>query len=170
MDTPPVTDLDYSSQIDSSQIDSESDFISDRDTRSETGDSDIEVAVHKGLPVISEDSVPESSINDYPGAPELLSEDSWSLIGETDAEGDESGSEVGLASSMGSLSLRPEVFPTEPHLRQTSTSRRVWEHRRGRSTSSPSRSPARRLQRRGKIRLDRTHNPTSGSFYDYLFS
>lgn len=178
LDTPPVTDLDYSSHPDT-----------DTDQLSEV-DSDIEhpappSSIH-ALAAISEDAAPT------PPSP-LSDDESWSVIGVSDFEDDESGNDAGLAASVESLSLSAAPAPgftqssdndrtPRADLSVPSPLRsRVWEQRngrQGRSASSPSRSPARRPFRRGlrPLRFDAPRKrgfilPAHHvqSFYDYLF-
>ena len=99
----------------------------------------------------------------------------WSVIGDTDVEGDESCSERGLAQSVSSLSLQepPQDADSTPRavatLRRHSVLRpRAWDHRR--SASSPSRSPSRRPLRRVHPRIDPPKNTHPKSFYDYLYA
>ena len=167
LDTPPGTDLDYPSH------EHESDIISEPPSSPDI-DSDI-LAEHDSdmdgaLSAIEESPAPRTQ--------ELDPDKSWSVVGDTDAEGDESESEHGLVASVGSLSIQdvnasPRVVAT-PAIRHHSSLRpRVWEYRHGRSTSSPSRSPSRRItQRRNRRRIEppviqRTHPK---SFYDYLYA
>lgn len=182
MDTPTVTDLDYSSYPDT-----------DTDQLSEL-DSDIEhqppPPSSQALSAISEDT-PSSPT---PASP-FSDDESWSVMEGSDFEDDESGNDASLAASVESLSLGPvtalglystlsadnEITPcAEPSL-QTRMRSRVWDQRNskhGRSASSPSRSPARRafrqgsrplhfdpLRKRGFIVPPHHHQ----SFYDYLF-
>ncbi|KAG6920227.1 hypothetical protein DXG01_004996 [Tephrocybe rancida] len=168
LDTPPVTDLDYSSHPDTE---------SDRDGL-ET-DSDVEqlpTGQASHLPAISEDGSPVSS-SEITQQPLRADEDAWSLIGDTDVEGDESASEAELVAGIDAVSLEPGPDTTPKsniYLRQKAAHRRrIWPQ--DRANSSPSRSPVRRPFRRGPLR----HNlPRSSSlpihqhcsFYDYLFS
>ncbi|RDB24704.1 hypothetical protein Hypma_007638 [Hypsizygus marmoreus] len=175
LDTPPVTDIDYSSQP---------------DTESDHGgletDSDVEQQpLHDAnyLPAISEDrspSVPAASLPSF-------DDEAWSMVGDTDIEGEESGSDVDLVAELDTLSIAStdaeaesdvEATPrVDLYLRQqASLRRRVWSQ--GRSPSSPSRSPARRSFRRGPLRCEqpRAVAPSAlgprhqqQSFYDYLF-
>ncbi|GLB37698.1 hypothetical protein LshimejAT787_0407490 [Lyophyllum shimeji] len=172
LDTPPVTDIDYSSQL---------------DTESDRGgletDSDVELPSSeqpRHLPAISENASPLSS--PIIQSPPTLDEEAWSIIGDTDGEGDESGSDADLASAVDSLSLTGaeqdlDATPKANHSlrQQASLRRRRWPQ--GRAPSSPSRSPARRSFRRGPLRFSqpRLNAPTlplhrHQSFYDYLFS
>jgi len=161
-DSPPITDLDYSSQIDT-----ESDVISDREA-----ESDPEAQPPR-LSAISESSAPFSSPLGH------IHDDVWFICGDSDAEGDESGSEVELAGRVESLSVQEHTTPI-PQTFLDSTPRaeprivmrnRMWESRQIRSASSPSRSPARRLPRRVRLRVDppTSHKATPPSFYDYVF-
>lgn len=96
------------------------------------------------------------------------------MVGDTDAEGDESCSEHALVDSVGSLSLHDGPNHTLPlissHLRQAALRSRIWDRSRGRS-SSPSRSPARRQFRAIRALVDPPRpKKAPKSFYDYLFS
>ncbi|TFK44259.1 hypothetical protein BDQ12DRAFT_640731 [Crucibulum laeve] len=194
LNTPPVTDIDYSSHPES---DIDSDFISDREL--ERGiDSDAEgpplSAIAESLPASPfSDSVPLGEEN----------EDAWSMVeGDSDAdiEADESGSELGIEPAVAGLSLTEKqplplsgsplkgvedqdgdrtlgpddvILSLSTATPLTSTNHRV----RGvaRSASSPSRSPARtRASRRraGKRLAGRgvvVGIGGRGSFYEYLF-
>jgi len=169
LETPPATDLDYTSQ------EHESDFVSEPPS---DVDSDAD-AEHVPAPRGSAAGL--SAIEeDVPVALEPLEsqyDDEWSVVGDTDAEGDKSRSEhagADLVDSVASLSLRdndagtnPQVINQVHHLRS-----RVWEHRQGRSASSPSRSPSRRLPRRVYPRIDppRETNTRPKTFHDYLYA
>lgn len=184
LDTPPVTDLDYSSHPDT-----------DTDQLSEL-DSDME---HQPAPpssqtlsAISEDASMPSSPT--PASP-FSDDENWSVTEGSDIEGDESGNDAGLAASMEYLSLGPATAQgpystlssdndrtpcADPSLQAPMRSR-VWDQRnskQGRSASSPSRSPARRVFRRGlrPLCFDPPHKRGfvlpphhHQSFYDYLF-
>lgn len=169
--TPPVTDLDYTSHEHESDVISEAPSdISDIDIGSDTGLGGEDDA----LSAIDEGSVapgPAESVQDY--------DESWSIVGDTDAEfeGDESASEI-LAQSIDSLSIQDPVLSPELTADATFRARhsplrsQVWEHRQGRSASSPSRSPSRRPVRRIPPRLEPPVNKAlhTKSFYDYLYA
>ncbi|KAL1744763.1 hypothetical protein HDZ31DRAFT_37797 [Schizophyllum fasciatum] len=154
LETPPVTDIDYSSQL------SESDLAS-----SDAGDSDIEerrgTRAAAALPAISEDR---------PASP---ADSSWSLIEDAvSADGDLSASDAELAASVESLSLDEEQLPRRRPLRPA-----PWGTRQSRADSSP--SPARRQRRRRMRPADNRRTPArrgvtaasrGESFYDYIFS
>ncbi|KAG6855745.1 hypothetical protein H0H87_011355 [Tephrocybe sp. NHM501043] len=171
LDTPPATDIDYSSHPDTE---------SDRDGF-ET-DSDIEQPSDKQL---ASSHLPAISENDSPPLfsdilPSRVDEDTWSLVGDTDVEADESASDAELVVGIGSMSLDSDLpdldaTPKAGHyLRQKAANRRrVWP--RDRANSSPSRSPVRRPFRRGPLRYNQPRLPNIPlhqhcSFYDYLFS
>lgn len=117
-----------------------------------------------------------------------LDDEAWSLVGDTDVEDDESGSDVDIAAGLDTLSIVSEVDSDADiidndrtpraniYLRQQAAlRRRAWPQ--GRAPSSPSRSPARRSFRRGALRFDPPRSNVSAlphhhdkSFYDYLFS
>lgn len=112
-----------------------------------------------------------------PRTQDLDPDESWSVVGDTDAEGDESGSEHGLVASVDSLTMQdvdatPLAVATAAVRHHSSLRPRVWEHRQGRSASSPSRSPARRItQRRNRTRIEQPIQDTHpNSFYDYLYT
>lgn len=165
LDTPPATDLsDYASHEHESDIVSEP--PSDIDLESDLGGDG-------GLSAIDEDSLSNAGAADT-----SLDHDEWSIVGDTDAEGDESASEhgsenVGLVASIDSLSLQ-DADVGIPVVRQQhhSALRGVWDHRQGRSASSPSRSPSRRPARRVHPRIDppRTEDVGPKSFYAYLYN
>ncbi|KAG5647066.1 hypothetical protein DXG03_001436 [Asterophora parasitica] len=174
LDTPPVTDIDYSSHPDS---------------ESERGgletDSDLEepssAQPSAHLPAISEDF---SSANSSPIILPVshVDADAWSLIEDSDVEGDASCSDAELMAEVDALSLGPADTDLDAtpkanlYLRQqASIRRRAWPQVR--AASSPSRSPARRPFRRGPLRYDSPSLSSSTlplaqqqSFYDYLFS
>jgi len=165
LDTPPVTDLDYTSH------EHESDLASEPSSDVDAGEIDLSEAAgagEVGLAAIAESPALEPVVLD---PIEQEYDDAWSVIGDTDAEGDESSSERGLAQSVDSLSLRdpdstPRAFAT---VRRHSALRpRAWDHRR--SASSPSRSPSRRPLRRVHPRIEPPKTVHPKSFYDYLYS
>jgi hypothetical protein len=158
--------------------DPESDFIfeplSDIDSDAEHAPELRGVAA--GLSAIEEDA-PAAAVLE----PSLESpyDEAWSAVGDTDAEGDESGSEhagaglVDSVDSVASLSLQDNNADTGsqvPHIPVLRS--RVWDHRQGRSASSPSRSPSRRLRRRVHPRIDppRDKSTHPKSFYNYLYT
>ncbi len=110
-----------------------------------------------------------------------LDSDGWSVIGESDAEGDGdmSAPEGDLAASVESLSLsdadgRPHVglerTPLADRRRQgPDVLRSRLLERQRRSASSPSRSPARRAPPRARHAV-RVQVVVRQSFYDYLFA
>ncbi|KAJ6586866.1 hypothetical protein DFH09DRAFT_977102 [Mycena vulgaris] len=159
LDTPPATDIDFSSQLDT-----DSDFASDRDTHSEAGDS-VAGSVVDHMSTIEEDSSPHLPSGHHP-----LSDDDWSVAGDLDTDG-ESGNEFGMEQSINSLSGDPdETVVVERRLAQLSLRSRAWDHAQSRSTSSPSRSPI-GLSRRAVPVVPSNQQPNSPkSFYDYLFS
>jgi hypothetical protein len=165
LETPPVTDLS------AHEFDTESDFVSERsDAMSELGDLHAD-----HLSLISERSRASSPARSLSAVPRgQLTEDEWSVIGETDGEAD--GSEhgdAGLADSVQSLSLRDDMDSAQRPalaLRQRATFRTGWDNRQGRSGSSPSRSPARRGAKRMHRRIEDPKGRGSRSFYDYLFA
>lgn len=159
LDTPPATDIDYSSQL------SESDLVS-----SDAGDSDVDdhrpARTAAALPSISEDR---------PASP---ADSSWSMVEDAGEEGDESASDVGLSASVESLSIADNTgVQVMPQRRPLPRQAAPWGNRQARGESSPSPSPARR-QRRRRMRPSEnrraTRRPTAlsrgESFYDYIFS
>lgn len=195
LDTPPVTDIDYSSHPDS-----ETDILSDI---SEKGaESDVEASRESGaLSVIVEDmpgpksadASPADSVNEDP----VLVQDDIDDMSEA-ADIDDSASEPGyIAIKLSSLSIEsrqdsPELvsgelgpdsalqtLPQHPPIysRQTlAARRRMWT----RSASSPSRSPARTMAYRRltaqrhykapKSTVAALGGTRSQMFYDYLYS
>ena len=106
-----------------------------------------------------------------------LDSDGWSVIGESDAEGDMSAPEGDLAASIASLSLDGadiDRTPLADRRRQgPDVLRSRLLERQRRSASSPSRSPARRTPPRARQRVERavrTQAAGRRSFYDYLFA
>ncbi|KAJ6609860.1 hypothetical protein B0H10DRAFT_1812665 [Mycena sp. CBHHK59/15] len=164
LDTPPTTDIDLSSQLDT-----DSEFASDHDGRSEAGESVVESA-HEPLSTIVEDSIPPS---DPPPGHHSAADDDWSVVGDTDTDSDEVGDESGFGQSIDSLPLPlsgppDETLVVQHRLAQLSLRSRIYQTR---STSSPSRSPA-RLSRRSQFALAPSIHPINRrkSFYEYLFS
>ncbi|KAJ7188330.1 hypothetical protein C8R46DRAFT_1023721 [Mycena filopes] len=129
VDTPPATDIDLSSQLDT-----DSELASDHDTRSEAGDS-VAGSIVEHMSTIEEDGVLSPRL---PPAPESI-EDDWSEVGDVDNDGDESG----MGESVSSLAVDPDAtMVVETRLAQLSLRARSWEHAaQTRSSSSPSRSP-----------------------------
>jgi hypothetical protein len=163
LDSPPVTDLDYTSH------EYESDLISEPPSDGDVeSDADSATAEAIGLTAIQESPAVEP-VALQPIVPEY--DDAWSVVGDTDAEGDESGNEHDLAQSVDSLSLRdpnstPRAVATTRH--HSNLRPRAWDHRR--SASSPSRSPSRRPLRRVHPRIDPPKPAHPKSFYDYLYA
>ncbi|KAJ7132805.1 hypothetical protein C8R43DRAFT_1133368 [Mycena crocata] len=159
LDTPPATDIDLSSQIDT-----DSEFASER---SEAGDSVADSAVER-MSTIDEDPPSPPPGHDAP------IDDDWSVVGDVDTDGGESGNESNMGQSI-TFSGNPDETMTaamaaEHRLAQLSLRSRTWDHPHGRSTSSPSRSPV-RLPRRTipAAPLAQKLDPPK-SFYEYLFS
>ena len=191
LETPPVTDLEYSSNPDT---DIDTDLISEGDLG-----SDSEQDHNNALPAIAESPSP------LPPVPE----DNWFLVAEEEEVGDDevdSGSEVstGLEISVDILQTRLEKISVGPTAIQPSVTvvgkaqgagplgvvigadraltdirpnplqsgsprRRDWAPLR--SSSSPSRSPI-RVRRRRRARVNKRAAdglPSSRSFYNYLF-
>ncbi|KAG6813293.1 hypothetical protein H0H92_012448 [Tricholoma furcatifolium] len=167
LDTPPVTDIDYSSHP---------------DTESDHGeletDSDVEQISGpptSHLPTISEG---QSPVHSPVISPHRMDEDTWSLVGDTDREyeDDDSPSDAELAAGISTVSLEPDLDATpkaKDYLREKASHR----HRvvaRARASSSPSRSPVRRpfhsMPRRHEPRISTLPLHQQLSFYDYLFS
>lgn len=167
LDTPPTTDLE-------SAFDSESDLLSEHGFHSDTGDSDIDGEAHLRVAAHPLSAIAES----LPPSPLVVpvseaSSESWSIVdADADSEPDDSEGELGLSASVDSLSLAdPDVTPrADPRRRQTALRSHLWDHRR-RSSSSPSRSPARRQLQRPSPRIE-PPRPDSfhRSLYDYLFA
>jgi hypothetical protein len=163
LNTPPMTDVDYSSQL---------------DTESDHGslgiDSDMEHPMNTDGPL---STISESDVSTSPA----LAMEVSSAIEDADAEFKSDG---GLAAGLDALSLLPDTVSESPaprissrFERQSSLHRRVrGQHRwQGRSTSSPSRSPARKSCFRG-LQPPPRHSkeffslPYHQTLYDYLFS
>ncbi|PBK73857.1 hypothetical protein ARMSODRAFT_931160 [Armillaria solidipes] len=139
--TPPVTDIDTSSQFDT-----DSEFTSDVESLND---------VATGLSVVPENSPPLSPVADV--EPDF--DEVWSVIGGSDIEADD---EHGLSASLASLTMDQDAdttprrsLPLRTRLRQV------------RSASSPSRSPACKLRRPVRRTAHASQAPTS--FYAYLF-
>jgi hypothetical protein len=156
LDTPPVTDY-------SSHAETDSDFLSD------LSDTDVAEASEPAAGGALS-TVPEGG--SAPGSPapvEPLSDDEWSVLGESDI-----GS--GLLESIEALSFvdaESMLHDELPRLRDSPARPRVWGSRQDRSASSPSRSPARRVSRHGgqlRIEPPAPRGTKYKSFYDYLFS
>ncbi|KAI0930138.1 hypothetical protein AcV5_006928 [Taiwanofungus camphoratus] len=174
LDTPPVTDLESSTH----EFDSESDFVSDRDCRSDAGvDSEPEAVAPPGAGTLS--TTAEGTDVSASSSPVAIampvsaqgSDDGWLLA---DVE-DDSEAEQSLATGIRSLTLEPDSTPrAHPRMRQASFRSHLWERQR-RSASSPSRSPARRLPQRAHLcvnppRVEQHASNSRRSFYDYLYA
>ena len=170
LDTPPMTDADYSSQLDA-----------ESDRGSLDLDSDIEQHPSNTglLSAISERNIPTSSV---------LDDEKWSTIDheETDVE---SVSDAGLTASLDGLSLHADEVAeyTHRHIaasqygsklsRKRVLRRRLHSHhrRQNRSASSPSRSPTHTSCYKGLQSFSRRSKDLPSShhddqtFYDYLF-
>ncbi|KAJ3803186.1 hypothetical protein GGU11DRAFT_174763 [Lentinula aff. detonsa] len=165
LDTPPTTDLDASSRFDS-----DTDFGS-----SVFADSDVE----SQPAAASHDDDNLSDIDEVSLSGEMLSveldKDAWSVIGDSDADGEFSEAEHASTSPFNSLSLREEVDDPERTLeaiptrilRQTGASNR-WQSQR--SSSSPSRSPVRVVSRRLVLRDSPLVMKETKTLYAYLYS
>ncbi|KXN90876.1 hypothetical protein AN958_03530 [Leucoagaricus sp. SymC.cos] len=163
LETPPVTDADYSSQIESTDVDS--DLISDQDLiDSDVDESPSAIMIERDhLNSIEETSVPSSSHHSSNQRNDVAREDpEWSVLnGDAGAYGDESGNYGASPPLRLSHHQQPPRLPS-----------RRWD----RSTSSPSRSPvrtrrlasARKKRQTVSMRAAREANYTS--FYDYLFT
>lgn len=159
LDTPPVTDIDMSSQLDT-----DSEFASDHDTRSEAGDS-VAGSVLEHMSTIEEDSVSSPHL---PSGHDPLTDDDWSVAGDIDTDGSAFGDE-GVLQSIDSLA--DETVVVERGLAQLSLRSRALHHAQGRSTSSPSRSPAGLSRRAVPVMGPSTPKISPPkSFYEYLFS
>ncbi|PPQ70958.1 hypothetical protein CVT24_009958 [Panaeolus cyanescens] len=191
LQTPPITDIDYSSNPETDNVDS--DFVSDRDL-----DSDIELETKaSALTPIEEKS---KSTSPTKSEDWLIVEEEDSVGGESDGVDEfESGSEFGsgLDGSIDALQPRlqalaihreepevedshsnqddpdktiTEIQPSVVNTGSMSPRRRQWTT--GRSPSSPSLSPVRtRLPRRrmGKKQRIVVGFDSGRSFYEYLF-
>ena len=194
LDTPPVTDTDYSSLPDS-----EADIVSDISERE--ADSDVEALREShasvGLSVIAEDVSRPKSPDSVHEDQELVQDATDNMSDAADIDDSASEREPGFVTvnlsllSIDSVQDSPElvardlgpdaVIQTVPqhnsiHFNQVAARRRMWT----RSASSPSRSPARtmayrRLTARRHYEAPRSTLATLGSirsqmFYDYLYS
>ena len=186
LDTPPVTDL---SELSANDFDTESELVSDRDA------SDIEGPQPQSQPSGLTAIVEVGSDASAPASPRTgpvyvaaaippasgFDSDAWSVLGESDIEGDLSAPEGDLVSSVASLSLSDAEINTERTPMAAVRRRqgpdalrsRLLERQR-RSASSPSRSPARRTPHRPRPRAEpapaRAQGGVRKSFYDYLFA
>jgi len=164
LDTPPVTDVDYSSNPDLDTDDNiDSDCITDREL-----ESDVDVA---------EPTLPAMVASPHIGS----SDNSWSLVDDADIEGVEVKSQLEALSLSPSSPLQPPTQELEPA--DVASPRRAHpfslyrphplrvSRRAARSASSPSRSPA-RAPARWKSQTKRHVDLAGGrvSFYHYLFS
>ncbi|KAL0956299.1 hypothetical protein HGRIS_002456 [Hohenbuehelia grisea] len=164
MYTPPVTDTDYSSHLDT---DPESDILSD--ILAEATESDAEPPHSPGaLVAISESPSPSPTPLDAEG-------DDWSMIDDGDAD-DDPGYDGDLAADLDQLSIQagprqPRIPLQDPPLLQSPLRTRALGYRSARSSSSPSRSPVRRpARRRAQMLLNPPRQPASHStFFEYLF-
>lgn len=183
IDTPPTTDIDYSSVTDietDSNIDS--DFVSDRDLDSDIESSNGNVQGSHKLDAISERS------SNAPSSPQLSptrDEDSWSLVGDVDAdvessnEGDLERGIEGLTLSQTAAQNAEEEDPDKTVEVNPATIRSLHRpyppsatRRVIRSSSSPSRSPLRvRPAERRRTMANDVLRPMSGkrSFYEFIF-
>jgi hypothetical protein len=158
LDTPPATDVDLSSQLDT-----DSEFASERDTRSDAGDS-VADSVSEHMSTIEEDCVSSPHLPSLRHPP---TDDEWSMAGDIDTDG---GDEFGMGQSISSLSGDPdETVVLERRLAQLSLRSRAWDHAQGRSTSSPSRSPVGLPRRAVPVAPSATPSNPPKSFYDYLY-
>ncbi|KIY44390.1 hypothetical protein FISHEDRAFT_51494 [Fistulina hepatica ATCC 64428] len=171
LETPPVTDIDYASQL------SESDFVSRSDHDSTTSDTESDISDgqrHDVWSSVTASVIPEEKeleiATETPAGVRSTSYD-------PSDEADESASELGLTKSFNSVVLDPDQTLT------TDTSRlshgrsafvQTWRQRHNRSDSSPSRSPARSMHAKGRRRRIRSGRDVqkvrSRSFYDYIYS
>ena len=164
LDTPPMTDADYSSQLDT-----------ESDHGSLDVDSDIEpypTHANRSLSTISEDIISTLPV---------LANDPLSVSGDADVESEPDASLIAglnrLSLSYNTLSdFTPNPASQTRHVdAHLFLRRQARHHRQERSTSSPSRSPVRHswfkdrqpLPQRSKDFPLHDHHQ---SFYDYLFS
>lgn len=168
MDTPPATDLEYSSVLETG-----SEFTgSDREILSDVGESDL-------------DSDPQSPQNDGqllgptseadPLPSTSSKEDEWSMVENSEAEGGDESENESLAASINSLSIQ-HTAPLDMSLSPPTTIRsRLTERQQIRSSSSPSRSPSRRRSRKQLRSLHARRQRRMPllrprcSFYEFLF-
>ncbi|EAU91729.2 hypothetical protein CC1G_04497 [Coprinopsis cinerea okayama7 len=186
LDTPPATDIDYSSNPDidtDSNIDS--DFISDRDL-----DSDVEGAERAGSTNIL-DSISEREGSLPPDSPHLSptqdGDEAWSLIGETEADVESSNELEVVEAGVEQLSIsqtagESEIDEEDPD--KTFTADNIPQAIRPlhrpyplgasprrviRSSSSPSRSPIRERRRVLGPVMPLTDTPAKRTFYEFVF-
>lgn len=190
LETPPVTDIDYSSNPETEDA-IDSDFVSDRDV----DDSDAELEPRMGRLRLA--AIEESPIPGVPLAlPLVTEEEDWSHVEDSEFDDFESGSEFGSASvellqpRLHALHIHEEVQPqqedqpaqgvagvqllatddlgdeadktiTDIRITNSPLRRRDWAGLR--SPSSPSRSPARSRpsRRRGRHGAKKHHPATA---------
>ncbi|KAJ7262234.1 hypothetical protein B0H12DRAFT_1271105 [Mycena haematopus] len=159
VETPPATDIDLSSQLDT-----DSEFASDHDTRSEAGE--LESIVDS---VAIDHNLDTTSSAHLPSAPDFLDDD-WSEVGDVE-DGDETGDESMMAQSIDSLGDPDATFAVRRGLAQLSLRARTLDHAsHDRSTSSPSRSPTRPTRQTIPFATSTRPLIPPKSFYEYLFS
>ncbi|KAG6899841.1 hypothetical protein C0993_006359 [Termitomyces sp. T159_Od127] len=163
LDTPPVTDLDYSSYADTE---------SDRggpETDSDAEQLPANQASH--LPVITEDpSLPSSPKK----SPPRLDEDQWAVTDAADLEDADSGSNAEVVAPIEAIVREPgptglrSTSEADSHLRQKAIQRRRQVLHQKRANSSPSRSPVRCMYPKPRMPKPPLHQQRP--FYEYLFS
>ncbi|KAH6913862.1 hypothetical protein BKA70DRAFT_646795 [Coprinopsis sp. MPI-PUGE-AT-0042] len=176
LDTPPTTDIDYSSVTDiETESNIDSDFVSDRDL-----DSDIEGSnANNNLDSISERS---SNAPTSPQVSPTRTDDSWSLVGDADADVESSNEfdiEHGIESLTLSQSGEGEEDPDKTVEVNPATIRSLHRpyplnatRRVIRSSSSPSRSPLRirpAERRRTMANEPPRHLQGKRTFYEFIF-
>lgn len=167
IDTPPVTDDDYSYQLDAESDRGSLDIDSDIDQHPNN--------TSRPLPSISEGRISTSPV---------LADEPWSPVEDADLELE---TDASLAAGLDRLSLLPDNVSESTHIPSPQMGshfdgrpflhRRIRSHhrRQERSASSPSRSPARKSYYRDLRPLlhrskDFSLPPHHQTFYDYLFS
>ncbi|KAH9942455.1 uncharacterized protein BXZ73DRAFT_88026 [Epithele typhae] len=181
LDTPPVTDL---SELSATELDSESDFASERDLSDAEGGRGG-VTGHQGGPGLtaiveaSADSMPPSPVPYAVRAPadfDAFDDDDWSSDREVpnvgrrgDFDSDADAPVLAEAQVAVPSSLAPDLRRRQgPDALRS----RLLERQR-RAASSPSRSPARRTPHRPRQRAEPVKTraaPGRRSFYDYLYA
>jgi hypothetical protein len=149
IDTPPATDLDNNSHIDS-----------DSDAPSDTNEEHVEG------PLVEENIKFPHSLSSS-----LNSEQhAWSVIGPSDSDRDEVGGGPSITEDIGRLAIASETTKTNMIYLRARQSLRTSRARS--TTSSPSRSPMRSSTRRPRAKGRKQHQVSREadlSFFDFLY-
>ncbi|KAF9464955.1 hypothetical protein BDZ94DRAFT_1254937 [Collybia nuda] len=174
LDTPPVTDVDYSSHPDS-DVDHLSELDSDTEQRPPISSSSV-------LSIVPENVPNHDSEDWYEHRREELRPES--VVEDSDIDGDESEGDLSLITSVESLSLASEIESdktprADPLSKTVHMHNRFWErnNQQRRSGSSSSRSPAGAFRPGLRpLRYDPPHKRGPAfqlhcrqSFYDFIF-